>query len=100
MPCALCGCWAYRHKWVCDKREAPDPAWECYYRDERPGRFWYVVCSPNCEVNAVQEAANRLNAWALWYDWEVGMLSVRMRRGIDDAMAHLRRAHGQKAATD
>ena len=51
-------------------------------------------------MDAVQEAANRLNEWALWYDWEVKTLSVRMRRGVDATMAKLRRAHGEKASTD
>ena len=101
MPCAHSGCWAYRRKWNSKDRDSVDPQWKCYYRDgHHPVRFWYVTCSPNCEVNAVQEAANRFHEWALWHDWEVTQLSIRTRRGIAAAMAELRRAHGQKASTD
>ena len=101
MPCALCGCWAYRCRWHYEDRDSPDPQWKRYYRDGgHPGRFWYATCSPSCEVNAVQEAANQLHEWTLWHDWEVTQLAIRTRRAISAAMATLRRAQGQKADTD
>ena len=100
MPCALCGRWEYRHKWHAQQRASPDPMWKCYYEDQVPGRFWYVTCKPNCEVNAVQEATNRINEWALWYWWESANLSTKLRKGVDAAMADLRRAHGERPVVE
>ena len=60
MPCALCGGWAYRHKWNSEQRASPDPQWKCYYEDgQHPGRFWYATCSPSCEVNAAPGSTGR-----------------------------------------
>ena len=55
MVCAKCGQWAYQYDWI---------HWETnlllrdgYADPETPSLYWFIVCKPNCELNAVRHAS-------------------------------------------
>ena len=73
MVCAKCGQWAYQYDWI---HWEPNLLLRDGYADpETPSLYWFMVCKPNCELNAVRHASFQLEEEAAhWRPFMVCML--------------------------
>ena len=61
MVCAKCGHWAYQYDWIRHRLGENNLLLRDGYADpETPSLYWFMVCKPNCELNAVRHASFRL----------------------------------------
>ena len=61
MVCANCGKWAYRCSWISQRLAETDPRRRLAYVCSRDSElYWFAVCRPNCELNAVRHASFEL----------------------------------------
>ena len=61
MVCVNCGKWAYRGSWISQRLAETDPRRRLAYVCSRDSElYWFVVCRPNCELNAVRHASFEL----------------------------------------
>ena len=73
MVCANCGQWSYRYSWISDRLADQDPRRRHSYVDPEdprwilPARYWFMVCRPNSQLNAVRHASYQLEQEAADY---------------------------------
>ena len=63
MVCVECGQWAYRYEWVSSASLRRSSHWQRRYGyadPDEPAKYWFMVCKPNCELNAVRHASFQL----------------------------------------
>ena len=66
MVCANCGKWAYRCSWISQRLAEADPRRRLAYVCSRDSElYWFAVCRPNCELNAVRHASFELEVAAM-----------------------------------
>ena len=74
MVCAKCGHWAYQYDWIRHRLGENNLLLRDGYADpEPPSLYWFMVCKPNCELNAVRHASFQLEeeaAATMWWDFQ------------------------------
>ena len=73
MVCDKCGQRAYRYSWTNQLLGENNPRRRHGYTDpDAPGVYWFIICKPDCQLNAVRHAAFRLeeeDAAAMRWNW-------------------------------
>ena len=91
MVCANCGKWAYQCRWIVQRLAEADPRRQLAYVCSRDSElYWFAVCRPNCELNAVRHASFKLEVAAMASE-EAGM-SFSQLYTLDDAVNGLQAA--------
>ena len=93
MVCANCGQWSYRYTWHDERLADQDPRRQHSYVDPgRPELYWFMVCKPNCELNAVRHASFQLEEEAAYWSNAAWSRSYVAAPGLRRAVEDLRRA--------
>jgi hypothetical protein len=99
MVCANCGEWAYRCTWISQRLAEEDPRRRFAYVCSRDSElYWFAVCRPNCELNAVRHASFKLEVAAMASE-EAGMSFAQLHT-LADAVCGLQAAWAKHLADD
>ena len=84
MVCAKCGQWAYQYEWTRVRLGYNNP-WRRhgYAYPADPSLYWFMICKPNCELNAVRHASVELEeeaAATMWWDFQAVKRAVEEPR--------------------
>ena len=61
MVCIKCWHWAYQIKWIEEMLGENNPRrWHGYADPKDPSLYWFIVCKPDCQLNALRHASYRL----------------------------------------
>ena len=61
MVCGKCGHWAYQYDWIQERLGENNPRrWHGYADPDGPAKYWFMVCKPDCQLNAVRHASFQL----------------------------------------
>jgi len=76
--------WSYRYTWRSEPLADQDPRRPHSYVDpRRPELYWFMVCKPNCELNAAGHASFQLEEVATarsYGDLEVRRVVIKLGR--------------------
>ena len=70
MVCVNCEQWSYRCSWISERLADKDPRRRHSYKDPKGlAMYWFIVCRPDCQLNAVRHAFFRLEREAAETRW-------------------------------
>ena len=91
MVCANCRTWAYRCSWITQRLAEADPRRRLAYVCSRDSElYWFALCKPNCELNAVRHASFKLEVAAMAS--EEAAISFAQLHTLADAVRDLQAA--------
>ena len=97
MVCANCGAWAYRCSWISHRPAEADPRRRLAYVCSRDSElYWFAVCRPNCELNAVRHASFKLEVAAMASE-EAGMSFAQLKPSLMQFVVYKQRGPGTSA---
>ena len=96
MACGKCGHWAYQYDWIRHRLgENNTLRWDGYADPDDPSIYWFIVCRPDCQLNAVRHASFRLEqeaAATMWWNFYAYYAVEELQHAVKRAVEELREA--------